>query len=204
MDSEGFQASPHFYILKLSTSGIQVAPPMKLLALTGSRTSRIDLKNALTEVEIAPQIESGPQTGGLGTTALAIGSTRSSLAILEQESCQRDTLKPISEELNREVSSLEAILFKAATYGIDTQERNLTSPTGERISQPNVAGHTYCIERSRLCRRPSNRTPHTRIDVFLVWSCPQSVLSLSCVTLLGLKVLPGPHRWIRPEIAVTH
>ena len=43
----------------------------------------------------------GPQTGGLGTTALAIGSTRAALAILEQESLRRGQLKPIFAELEK-------------------------------------------------------------------------------------------------------
>ena len=85
MNSKDSQATPHFFILRMNNSGIQVAPPMDLLALTGSRTSSIDLKDVSTEAEITPQTETGPQTGGLGTTALAIGSARASLAILEQE-----------------------------------------------------------------------------------------------------------------------
>ncbi len=191
MDSEGFQASPHFYILKLSTTGIQVAPPMKLLALTGSRTSRIDLKNASTEVEISPQTESGPQTGGLGTTALAIGSTRASLAILEQESCQRDTLKPISEELNREVSSLEAILFKAATYGIDTQERNLLRQQANAlVSRTSQATLTASKGAGFVEGHPIERLIRESM-FFLVWSCPQSVSESLLCDFAGIESPAG-------------
>ena len=181
MDSEGYQASPHFFILELNTSGIQVAPPMKLLALTGSRTSSIDLKNALTDGEISPQTESGPQTGGLATTALAIGSTRASLAILEQESFGRDTLKPISEELNKEVLSLEAILFQAATYGIDTQERNLLRQRANTlVTRTSQATLTASKGAGFVEGHPIERLIRESM-FFLVWSCPQSVSeSLLC------------------------
>ena len=137
-------------------------------------------------MEIAPQIESGPQTGGLGTTALAIGSTRSSLAILEQESCQRDTLKPISEELNREVSSLEAILFKAATYGIDTQERNLLRQQANAlVTRTSQATLTASKGAGFVEGHPIERLIRESM-FFLVWSCPQPIAQAHLCELAGI------------------
>ena len=181
MDSKDSQATPHFFILRMNSSGIQVATPMDLLALKGSRTSSIDLKDVSTEAEITPQTENGPQTGGLGTTALAIGSTRSSLAILEQESFRRDALKPITAELEKEVSAIETTLFKATIDGISTQERNLlrqrantlvTRTAQAVLTASKGAGFVQGHPIERLIRESM---------FFLVWSCPQSVTeSLLC------------------------
>ena len=80
LNSKESQGTPHSSSLRMNTAGIQVDPSMDLLALTEDRTSSIELENVPAEVDITPQSETGPQTGGLGTTALALGSTRASLA----------------------------------------------------------------------------------------------------------------------------
>lgn len=186
MNSKDSQATPHFFILKMNGSGMQVAPPMDLLALTGSRTSSIDLKDVSTEAEITPQTktgpqETGPQTGGLGTTALAVGSTRASLAILEQESLRRDALKPITAELEKEACEIEATLFEAATYGIRTQERNLLRQRANTlVTRTSQAALTASKGAGFVQGHPIERLIRESM-FFLVWSCPQSVTeSLLC------------------------
>jgi len=164
-----------------------VAPPMDLLALTGSRTSSIDLKDVSTEAEITPQTETGPQTGGLGTTALAIGSARASLAILEQESSRRDTLKPITAELEKEVSTIEATLFEATTYGIRTQERNLLRQRANRlVTRTSQAALTASKGAGFVQGHPIERLIRESM-FFLVWSCPQSVTESLLCDFAGLE-----------------
>ena len=181
LKSKESQATPHFFILRMNSSGIKVAPPMDLLALTGSRTSSIELEDVSTEAEITPQSETGPQTGGLGTTALAIGSTRASLAILEQESLRRDALKPITSEIEKEVSTIEADLFEATTYGINTRERNLLRQRANTlVTRTSQAALTASKGAGFVKGHPIERLIRESM-FFLVWSCPQSVTeSLLC------------------------
>jgi alkylation response protein AidB-like acyl-CoA dehydrogenase len=181
LNSKESQATPHFFILHMNSSGIKVAPPMDLLALTGSRTSSIELEDVSTEAEITPQSEKGPQTGGLGTTALAIGSTRASLAILEQESLRRDALKPITSEIEKEVSTIEADLFEATTYGINTRERNLLRQRANTlVTRTSQATLTASKGAGFVKGHPIERLIRESM-FFLVWSCPQSVTeSLLC------------------------
>ncbi|MEO2041284.1 MAG: hypothetical protein ABGW79_05455, partial [Pirellulales bacterium] len=181
LNSKESQETPHFFILKTNSSGIRVDPPMDLLALTGSRTSSIELENVPTEADITPQSETGPQTGGLGTTALAIGSTRASLAILEQESRRRDSLKPITSEIEKEVSTIEADLFEATTCGIGTQERNLLRQRANTlVTRTSQAALTASKGAGFVKGHPIERLIRESM-FFLVWSCPQSVTeSLLC------------------------
>ena len=181
LNSKESQETPHFFIVKTNSAGIRVDPPMDLLALTGSRTSSIELENVLAEADITPQSEAGPRTGGLGTTALAIGSTRASLAILEQESRRRDLLKPITNEIEKEVSTIEADLFEATTCGIDTQERNLLRQRANTlVTRTSQAALTASKGAGFVKGHPIERLIRESM-FFLVWSCPQSVAeSLLC------------------------
>lgn len=181
LNSKESQGTPHFFILRMDTAGIRVAPPMDLLALTGSRTSSIELKNVPAEADITPQSEPGPQTGGLGTTALALGSTRASLAILEQESRLRDSLKTITSEIEKEVSTIEADLFEATTCGINTQERNLLRQRANTlVTRTSQAALTASKGAGFVKGHPIERLIRESM-FFLVWSCPQSVTeSLLC------------------------
>ena len=53
MDARKTQATPHFFVLETKSSGVKIGPPMELLALTGSRTSSIELEHVSPAAEIA-------------------------------------------------------------------------------------------------------------------------------------------------------
>ena len=203
LNSKESQGTPHFFILRMNTAGIQVAPPMDLLALTGSRTSSIELENVPAEVDITPQSQTGPRTGGLGTTALAIGSTRASLAILEQESRRRDLLKPITNEIEKEVSTIEADIFEATTCGIDTQERNLLRQRANTlVTRTSQAALTASKGAGFVKGHPVERLIRESM-FFLVWSCPQSVTESLLCDFAGIdSSLMGPQK-AHPEPSIV-
>ena len=187
MNSKKTQATPHFFVLKTNSSGVKIGPPMELLALTGSRTSSIELEHVSPVAEIASKHESGPQTGGLGTTALAIGSTRASLAILEQESLRRGQLKPIFEELEKEVAVIESMLFQFAEKGIDTQKRNLLRQRANTlVTRTAQAALTASKGAGFVKGHPAEHLIRESM-FYLVWSCPQSVTESLLCDFAGLE-----------------
>ena len=187
VDARKTKATPHFFILETKSSGVKIAPPMELLALTGSRTSSIELEHVSPAAEIASKSESGPQTGGLGTTALAIGSTRAALAILEQESLQRDQLKPIFAELRKEVTVIESMLFQFAEKGIDTQDRNLLRQRANTlVTRTSQAALTASKGAGFVKGHPAEHLIRESM-FYLVWSCPQSVTESLLCNFAGLE-----------------
>ena len=187
INSQKTQATPHFFVLETNSSGVKIAPPMELLALTGSRTSSIELDHVSPAAEIVSKSESGPQTGGLGTTALAVGSTRASLAILEQESFRRGQLKPIFEELEKEVAVIESMLFQFATKGIGTQERNLLRQRANTlVTRTAQAALTASKGAGFVKGHPAEHLIRESM-FYLVWSCPQSVTESLLCDFAGLE-----------------
>ena len=120
---------------------------------------------------------------GLGTTALAVGSTRASLsdtrARIFAKRCPKTNY---GGTWRKKLAMIEATLFEAATYGIPYSRTKSTSATSKHIGHPNITGRTHCIERSRLCTRGiQSNASYVSPWFFLVWSCPQSVTeSLLC------------------------
>ena len=72
------EAEPRFFAIETASPGVIVEPPLDMLALSGSRTSCVRLEDVPVIAEIPPTGPAG-QTGGLGTTALALGSTQAAL-----------------------------------------------------------------------------------------------------------------------------
>lgn len=197
VDTHKTKATPHFFILKTKSSGVKIAPPMELLALTGSRTSSIELNHVSPAGEIASKSEPGPQTGGLGTTALAIGSTRAALAILEQESSQRDQLIPIFEELRKEVTVIESMLFQFTEKGIDTQDRNLLRQRANTlVTRTSQAALTASKGAGFVKGHPAEHLIRESM-FYLVWSCQNLMARVTCaVPILAFGIWVSTASWL--------
>ncbi len=174
-----------FFVVPTDTAGVTIDPPLSLLALSGSRTSAVRFEAARPAHAIPPP-GGGPRTGGLATTALAVGATRASIAAIAREGQSRPGLMPIAAEFTAEIDDLTARLLRGAREGIDANDRDrlrvMTNGLVVRAAQGAltaskgagfVAGHTV----ERLVRESL---------FFLVWSCPQAVSDAVLCDLAGI------------------
>lgn len=177
-------------IVPASTSGITIEPAPRLLALNASQTGSIRLEDVELE---AKWLVSGPvsevmkqgQGGGPGsltTSALAVGAAESSLNGLRQEATKRPELNEIIAPLQAERVELSSALHAAARgdaadkpplrMGAETIRKRANSLV-LRTSQAYLGA---CKGAGFVAGHPAERAVREAM-FFLVWSCPQPVLT---------------------------
>jgi alkylation response protein AidB-like acyl-CoA dehydrogenase len=173
-----------FFIVPTDAAGISIAQPFDMLALSGSRTSSVVFAGVRPADVIAP-VSGGVRTGGLATTALALGSTRTSLAVLDAEAANRPGLAPIAERLRAELVHLAAQLQTAAASGISPEARDqLRGEANSLVVRTAQAALTASKGAGFVAGHPAERLVRESL-FFLVWSCPQTVADAMLCDLAG-------------------
>ncbi len=180
--ADGKQA---FFVVPAGAAGVDIDPPLEMLALSGSRTSCVRFAAARVAEPIVPQA-GGPRTGGLATTALALGATRAALAVLAAEAAARPFLEPVAAGLAAEAAGLAARLTAAATAGADVADRDrLRADANGLVIRAAQAALAASKGAGFVRGHPAERLAREAL-FFLVWSCPQAVTSTVLCELAGL------------------
>ena len=176
-----------FFVVSTAAKGLDIAPPMQMLALSGSRTSSVVFRDVEPADVIRPA-EAGVRTGGLATTALAVGSTRAAIAILDEEARGRPSLEPVAAGLRAEVDELWRQLDAAADGGIEPADRDrLRAHANGLVVRAAQAALTASKGAGFVTGHPAERLVRESM-FFLVWSCPQSVTSAVMCELAGIGI----------------
>jgi len=175
-----------FFVVPTAAKGLDIAPPMQMLALSGSRTSSVAFQDVEPADVIVPA-EAGVRTGGLATTALAVGATRAAIAILDEEARGRPALEPVAAGLRAEVDALWRQLDESADGGIEPADRDrLRAHANGLVVRAAQAALTASKGAGFVAGHPAERLVRESM-FFLVWSCPQSVTSAVMCELAGLE-----------------
>jgi alkylation response protein AidB-like acyl-CoA dehydrogenase len=178
--------------------GVRIEPAPQLVGLAASRTAPVCLDRVRVPrqwllagpmPEIMTQ-KSGANTGGLQTSALAIGLATAALRYLQSQSRERMHLVDPAEALIAERDQLEAdMLALAGGTRVCTRDelRTRANSLALRASQAALAaakGAGYVVGHAagRWCREAL---------FFLVWSCPQGVAQANLCELAGLGIDGG-------------
>jgi len=176
-----------FFVVPTDAVGLDIAPPMQMLALSGSRTSSVSFQQVEPADVIVPA-EAGVRTGGLATTALAVGSTRAAIAILDKEACTRPAIEPVAAGLRGDVDQLTKHLDAAAEHGIEPADRDrLRTHANGLVVRAAQAALTASKGAGFVAGHPAERLVRESM-FFLVWSCPQSVSSAVMCELAGIGI----------------
>ena len=176
-----------FFVVPTAAKGLDIAAPMQMLALSGSRTSSVSFEQVEPADVIVPA-EAGVRTGGLATTALAVGSTRAAITILDQEARGRAALEPVAAGLRAEVDDLWRQLDAAAEGGIEPTDRDrLRAHANGLVVRAAQAALTASKGAGFVTGHPAERLVRESM-FFLVWSCPQSVTSAVMCELAGIGI----------------
>lgn len=174
-----------FFIVETTSDGFTVEPPLAMLALSGSRTSVVHMAGVRPAAVIVPTAGDGARTGGLATTALAIGATRKSVALIADEAARRDDLRPIADQLAADADRLAGRLAEAAGAGIDREDRDrLRAGANSLVVRAAQAALVACKGAGFVEGHPAERLVREAM-FFLVWSCPQSVAQAVICDLAG-------------------
>lgn len=173
--------------------GAAAGEPAKLVALSASRTGQFQLKNVFVDekwliagpVENVMAVGSGGGAGGVQTSTLALGLAQSAIGFLEAESRRRQELQAPLAALRSESDQVEASLMAAArgepactNEQLRQQANNLAlRGTQAALAAAKGAGFVAGHPAGRWCREAL---------FFLVWSCPQPVVSAHLCELAGI------------------
>jgi alkylation response protein AidB-like acyl-CoA dehydrogenase len=180
--------------LPTQLEGVEAPSPPRLVGLSASCTGELRCQNVLVPREclLAGPIENvmrsgaGAGTGGLQTSTLAIGLAAAAIALLEKESAQRPELAQAATELRREHAAVEADLLALAAGAAACSNEDLRvranslvlRGTQAALAAAKGAGYVVGHPAGRLCREAL---------FFLVWSCPQSVMTANLCELAGIE-----------------
>ena len=174
-----------FFVVPTRAAGVAIDPPLEMLAVSGSRTAAVRFTAVNVAAAIAPPAD-GPRTGGLATTALALGATRASLALVADEAASRPFLLPIVAGLTAEADALRGRLDAAARHGIEPADRDqLRADANGLVLRAAQAALAASKGAGFVRGHPAERLVRESL-FFLVWSCPQAVTSTVLCELAGL------------------
>ena len=185
----GDVSTTRFFIVPRVSEGVLVEPPMDLLALSGSRTSAVRFERALAIASIELEGGRGVRSGGLATSALAIGAARRSVDLLGEladEGGGRPEILPVADGLRAECDAAFDRMIRHADDGSDAEARDaLRAEATSLVIRAAQAALVASKGAGYVVGHPAERAVRESM-FFLVWSCPQAVASAVMCELAGL------------------
>lgn len=175
-----------FFIVPTDSPGLAIGPPLRMLALSGSRTSSVTFTDVVPAAVVEPGATGGVRSAGLATTALALGTTQAACAVLEREAVARATLAPVASALQAEAGEIGARVHRAAS-GVAAEDRDrLRADANGLVIRAAQAALTATKGAGFVAGHPAERLVR-EAHFFLVWSCPQTVAGITLCELSGLE-----------------
>jgi alkylation response protein AidB-like acyl-CoA dehydrogenase len=173
--------------------GANAAAPARLVGLSASHTGRFELNQVFLEQKwvLAGPIENvmsygaGAGTGGLGTSTLAIGLTSAAIKYLAEEANRRPDLETPLEALTKEHAEIESDLLAAIGGHPACSNDELRQRANSLVLRSTQAALAAAKGSGYMVGHPAGRWCREAL-FFLVWSCPQPVLSANLCELAGI------------------
>ncbi|MCS6851810.1 MAG: acyl-CoA/acyl-ACP dehydrogenase [Gemmataceae bacterium] len=182
-------------VLPRETPGVSVGPPMELMALQGSLTAEVRCQQAVVDrrwllAGPAEHVLRGAPggTGGLETSALALGLAQAALDYLRHETAARPELATITHRLTRRCEELGRELLRLAANRTPAEEASaLRARANTLVLRATQTALTVAKGAGFLRQHPAQRWARQAL-FFLVWSCPRSTVDATLAALLDDSV----------------
>jgi alkylation response protein AidB-like acyl-CoA dehydrogenase len=173
--------------------GITVQQPASLVGLAGSRTGRVEFERVWVDqiwllagpVHEVMKQGVGARTGGLQTSALALGLAKSAIDYLHGESGAREALASPAVALSSEWAETMKWLMAAAGETPICSDADLRSRANSLVLRATQAALTAAKGAGYVAGHPAGRWCREAL-FFLVWSCPQPVLAANLCEFAGI------------------
>jgi alkylation response protein AidB-like acyl-CoA dehydrogenase len=178
-DKAGLQ---YLFGLPARHAGITIEPPLALMALAGSRTTRLLLNQVeldsgwliLGPVSEIPNI-GRTGTGGLETSCLALGLARAAIGHLEQEAAKRAELSSTAHQLKNQLDALRNTMYLIARGELSAQAAaSLRADATQLVLSATQIVLIAAKGTGYVFGHPVERWVRQAL-FFLVWSCPRPV-----------------------------
>ena len=173
--------------------GVEIPAAAELVGLSASQTGpvrchRVEVADELLLAgpmhEIMKQ-GTGGNTGGVQTSALAIGLAAAAVEFLEIEARQRDQLDLPAESLRSECDQLAADMLSAAADEPTCSNAVLRTRANSLALRATQAALAAAKGTGYVAGHPVGRWCREAL-FFLVWSCPQPVMKANLCELAGI------------------
>lgn len=174
--------------------GVRAATPERLIGLTAGHTGQVFMERVEVPhkwllagpVHDVMAGEGGGATGGLQTSALAVGLAAASLEYIEKESIKRSDLSPPLEALRDEFESVRADLLALARGEPGVSRDALRQRANSLVLRAAQAALAAAKGTGYVLGHPAGRWCREAL-FFLVWSCPQPVVQAQLCELAGIE-----------------
>ena len=192
---EGTQPSSEQILVALPTDlpGVSTPPPEQLVGVSSSHTGKVQLNDVLVEEKwlLAGPIENvmsqgiGAGTGGYQTSALAVGLAGSAISFLESEATRREDLKDPCDALREDYQNVFDLLMAVVRNEPGCSGEQLRQRANSLVLRAAQAALVTAKGTGYVCGHPAGRWCREAL-FFLVWSCPQPVVSANLCELAGI------------------
>ena len=180
--------------LPTALPGVECPPSPQLVGLTGSHTGEVHCRGVEVSREwlLAGPVENvmkagqGAGTGGLQTSALAIGHAGASIEYLEAQANQRSEMTLPAAELRKDQAALVEDLLNAAEGVAQCNQEQLRVRANSLALRASQSALTAAKGTGYVVGHPAGRWCREAL-FFLVWSCPQPVLAANLCEFAGLE-----------------
>ena len=180
-------------VLPTSLPGFSAGQPARLVALTSTMTGGAECRDVLLERRwlLAGPVENvlsggGAGTGGVQTSALALGLAAGALDYLKREAATRGELAAAAASLRDEHADLEGELLTLAGGGEGCSPDELRARANSLALRAAQGALTAAKGSGYVLGHPAGRWCREAL-FFLVWSCPQPVMAAALCELAGLS-----------------
>lgn len=175
-------------------AGIAAGNGIDLVALSNSCTDRVRFEGTSVDDSAvlagpAPEVMKsgvGNRTGGLQTSTLAIGLSRSAIGYLSEQAERREELRVASSELASDLDRLEARLLRAAAGDSSCDTADIRGAANRLVLRSTQAALTAAKGAGFVEGHPVGRWCREAL-FFLVWSCPQPIAQAYLCELAGIQ-----------------
>jgi len=180
--------------LPTNAAGVEIPAAANLVGLSASQTGPVRCHNVEVRDELvlagpSPEVMkqgSGGNTGGVQTSALAIGLASAAIEFLASEAGQRDQLNPPADSFRRERDQLAADMLAAASDEPTCSNEVLRTRANSLALRATQAALAAAKGAGYLAGNPVGRWCCEAL-FFLVWSCPQPVMDANLCELAGIS-----------------
>jgi alkylation response protein AidB-like acyl-CoA dehydrogenase len=178
--------------------GVEVMPPLELMALQGSMTAEVRLSKVAVE---RSWLLAGPTqnvlatgrsgAGGLETSCLAMGLASAAIGHVIREAQSRPDLHETGQNLDQELQRLREKLRHLAVHGGPAEDAvELRTQANSLVLRSTQAALTVSKGTGFLRDHPAQRWARQAL-FFLVWSCPRPTTEATLAQLAPPGECPG-------------
>lgn len=180
-------------LLPTELAGVEPAEPARLVGLSATHTGEVacrhvELSSRWTlagPVENVLSSAGAAGTGGLQTSALALGLAAAALDYLDDEAARRANLAAAADQLRQDLATAETDLLAMAAGEEPCTGDQLRARSNSLVLRATQAALTAAKGSGYVVGHPAGRWCREAL-FFLVWSCPQGVANAALCELAGL------------------